>query len=189
VFLHSGFRAAEPADVRVLMERMEADGVTIVERNDEAAYTAFKCLDPDGIPLVASPHPSWWRYRPWLRSWLQVIEATLTDDAASLIAPSGLRDRAGLTFRATPLSRQHRVHEPHYAYRDYYNVTRWCELNGVNRRHRSTVNKILSAVHCRRRRLAGGVAGEVDDGRDDPVVCLSCWAARRRGRVGGRSLR
>ena len=30
------------------MKRMEADGVTIVERNDEAAYVAFKCLDPDG---------------------------------------------------------------------------------------------------------------------------------------------
>ena len=31
------------------MERMEADGVIIVERNDEpAAYVAFKCLDPDG---------------------------------------------------------------------------------------------------------------------------------------------
>jgi catechol 2,3-dioxygenase-like lactoylglutathione lyase family enzyme len=38
----------EPADVRALMERMEADGVTIVERNDETAYVAFKCLDPDG---------------------------------------------------------------------------------------------------------------------------------------------
>ena len=47
-FLHAGFRAAEPADVRALMERMEADGVTIAERNDEAAYVAFKCLDPDG---------------------------------------------------------------------------------------------------------------------------------------------
>ena len=47
-FLHAGFRAAEPADVRALMERMEADGITIVERNDEAAYVAFKCLDPDG---------------------------------------------------------------------------------------------------------------------------------------------
>jgi predicted enzyme related to lactoylglutathione lyase len=32
-FLHVGFKAAEPADVRALMERMEADGVTIVERN------------------------------------------------------------------------------------------------------------------------------------------------------------
>jgi catechol 2,3-dioxygenase-like lactoylglutathione lyase family enzyme len=47
-FLHAGFRAAQPDDVRRLLERMEADGVTIVERDDEAAYTAFKCLDPDG---------------------------------------------------------------------------------------------------------------------------------------------
>jgi catechol 2,3-dioxygenase-like lactoylglutathione lyase family enzyme len=47
-FLHVGFRAAEPADVRALMERMDADGITFVERNDEAAYVAFKCLDPDG---------------------------------------------------------------------------------------------------------------------------------------------
>jgi catechol 2,3-dioxygenase-like lactoylglutathione lyase family enzyme len=48
-FLHAGFRAAGPADVRTLMDRMEADGIRIVERDDdEAAYTAFKCLDPDG---------------------------------------------------------------------------------------------------------------------------------------------
>jgi catechol 2,3-dioxygenase-like lactoylglutathione lyase family enzyme len=47
-FLHAGFKAAEPADVRTLLDRMEADGVPIVERDDEAAYTAFKCLDPDG---------------------------------------------------------------------------------------------------------------------------------------------
>jgi catechol 2,3-dioxygenase-like lactoylglutathione lyase family enzyme len=47
-FLHAGFRAAAPADVRALMKRLEADGVTIVERNEEVAYTAFKCLDPDG---------------------------------------------------------------------------------------------------------------------------------------------
>jgi catechol 2,3-dioxygenase-like lactoylglutathione lyase family enzyme len=40
--------AAAPADVRALIKRMEADGVTIVERNDEAVYVAFKCLDPDG---------------------------------------------------------------------------------------------------------------------------------------------
>jgi catechol 2,3-dioxygenase-like lactoylglutathione lyase family enzyme len=50
-FLHAGFQAAGPADVRALMDRMEADGVTIVERNDEAAYVAFKCLDPDGHRL------------------------------------------------------------------------------------------------------------------------------------------
>jgi catechol 2,3-dioxygenase-like lactoylglutathione lyase family enzyme len=47
-FLHVGFKAATPADVRTLMDRMEADGITIVERDDEAAYTGFKCLDPDG---------------------------------------------------------------------------------------------------------------------------------------------
>jgi len=47
-FLHAGFKAAEPADVRALLDRMETDGVTIAERNDEAAYVAFKCLDPDG---------------------------------------------------------------------------------------------------------------------------------------------
>jgi catechol 2,3-dioxygenase-like lactoylglutathione lyase family enzyme len=47
-FLHAGFKAAAPADVHTLMERMEADGVTIVERNGEVGYTAFKCLDPDG---------------------------------------------------------------------------------------------------------------------------------------------
>jgi|SRR5215471_21350376 len=47
-FLHAGFKAAGSADVRTLMDRMEADGITIVERDDEAGYTAFKCLDPDG---------------------------------------------------------------------------------------------------------------------------------------------
>jgi catechol 2,3-dioxygenase-like lactoylglutathione lyase family enzyme len=52
-FLHAGFNAAEPADVRTLRDRMEADGITIVERDDEAAYTGFKCLDPDGYRLEA----------------------------------------------------------------------------------------------------------------------------------------
>ena len=36
-FLHAGFKAAGPADVRALMDRMEADGVPIVERHDEPA--------------------------------------------------------------------------------------------------------------------------------------------------------
>jgi catechol 2,3-dioxygenase-like lactoylglutathione lyase family enzyme len=60
VFLHSGFRAAEPQDVRALMERMEADGITIVERDDEAARTAFKCLDPDGHRIEVY----WERFSP-----------------------------------------------------------------------------------------------------------------------------
>jgi catechol 2,3-dioxygenase-like lactoylglutathione lyase family enzyme len=47
-FLQCGFKAARPADVRTLMDCMEADGILIVERDDEAAYTALKCLDPDG---------------------------------------------------------------------------------------------------------------------------------------------
>jgi catechol 2,3-dioxygenase-like lactoylglutathione lyase family enzyme len=47
-FLHAGFRAAEPDEVRALLARLEADGVTIVERDDEETLAAFKCLDPDG---------------------------------------------------------------------------------------------------------------------------------------------
>jgi hypothetical protein len=27
---------------------MKTDGIIIAERNDEEAYVAFKCLDPDG---------------------------------------------------------------------------------------------------------------------------------------------
>jgi catechol 2,3-dioxygenase-like lactoylglutathione lyase family enzyme len=47
-FLHAGFKAPQAADVGALLDRMEADGIPILERNDEPAYTAFKCLDPDG---------------------------------------------------------------------------------------------------------------------------------------------
>jgi catechol 2,3-dioxygenase-like lactoylglutathione lyase family enzyme len=57
-FLHAGFKAARPAEVRTLMERMDADGITIVERNDEATYTAFKCLDPDGHRIEVYWEPS-----------------------------------------------------------------------------------------------------------------------------------
>jgi len=47
-FLHAGFRAGTHSEVRTLLERMEADGVAIAERNDEVSYVAFKRLDPDG---------------------------------------------------------------------------------------------------------------------------------------------
>jgi catechol 2,3-dioxygenase-like lactoylglutathione lyase family enzyme len=47
-FLHAGFRVATPDEVRVLLARMQADGVEIVEHDEEEAYTAFKCLDLDG---------------------------------------------------------------------------------------------------------------------------------------------
>ena len=56
-FLHAGFKAGRPAGVRTLMERMEADGVTITERNDEAAYVAFKCPDPDGHRIEVYREP------------------------------------------------------------------------------------------------------------------------------------
>ena len=56
-FLHAGFKAAGPTEVRALMERMEADGVAIAERNDEAAYVAFKCLDPDGHRIEVAWEP------------------------------------------------------------------------------------------------------------------------------------
>lgn len=31
-----------------LLGRLDADGVTVTERDDEEGYTSFKCLDPDG---------------------------------------------------------------------------------------------------------------------------------------------
>jgi catechol 2,3-dioxygenase-like lactoylglutathione lyase family enzyme len=60
-FLHAGFKAAGPADVRTLMDRIEADGITIVERDDDAAYTGFKCLDPDGHRIEVHWEPSFSR--------------------------------------------------------------------------------------------------------------------------------
>jgi hypothetical protein len=39
------------------MARLEADGVEVVERYDEPAYTAFKCLDPDGHRVEAYWEP------------------------------------------------------------------------------------------------------------------------------------
>jgi catechol 2,3-dioxygenase-like lactoylglutathione lyase family enzyme len=47
-FVHFGFQLAGADAVRALLARMEGDGVPILERWDEPAYVAFKCLDPDG---------------------------------------------------------------------------------------------------------------------------------------------
>ena len=47
-FLHFGFRLDEPDGVRALLARLDADGVEIVERDEEPSLVAFKCLDPDG---------------------------------------------------------------------------------------------------------------------------------------------
>jgi len=50
-FLHFGFRLGGPDEVRALMAHLEGEGVTIAERDDEPAYVAFKCLDPDGYRI------------------------------------------------------------------------------------------------------------------------------------------
>ena len=47
-FLHHGFACADADEVRRLKARLLADGVPIVEDDDEEGYVAFKCLDPDG---------------------------------------------------------------------------------------------------------------------------------------------
>jgi catechol 2,3-dioxygenase-like lactoylglutathione lyase family enzyme len=47
-FLHFGFAVPDADQVHALRERMQADGVSIVERDDEPHLVSFKCLDPDG---------------------------------------------------------------------------------------------------------------------------------------------
>jgi catechol 2,3-dioxygenase-like lactoylglutathione lyase family enzyme len=47
-FLHFGFVMADAEAVRALAARLEADGVPVVERDDEPSLVSFKCLDPNG---------------------------------------------------------------------------------------------------------------------------------------------
>ena len=47
-FLHFGFRASAPDRVRALLARVDADGIPVIEREDEGEYVGFKCADPDG---------------------------------------------------------------------------------------------------------------------------------------------
>lgn len=47
-FLHFGFAMADAGAVRALRDRLAADGVPIVEQDDEPGLVSFKCLDPDG---------------------------------------------------------------------------------------------------------------------------------------------
>jgi catechol 2,3-dioxygenase-like lactoylglutathione lyase family enzyme len=50
-FLHFGFRCRERDDVVALHGRLVADGVRIVELDDEPGLFSFKCVDPDGYPV------------------------------------------------------------------------------------------------------------------------------------------
>jgi catechol 2,3-dioxygenase-like lactoylglutathione lyase family enzyme len=47
-FLHFGFAMPNADTVRNLRDRLERDGVPVVERDDEPDLVSFKCLDPDG---------------------------------------------------------------------------------------------------------------------------------------------
>ncbi len=47
-FLHFGFALPDADLVRAVLARLRADGVPIVENDDEPGYVAFKCLDADG---------------------------------------------------------------------------------------------------------------------------------------------
>lgn len=47
-FLHFGFTVSDAKAVRALAARLDADGVPVVERDDEPRLVSFKCLDPDG---------------------------------------------------------------------------------------------------------------------------------------------
>lgn len=47
-FLHFGFAMPDADRVRAMLARLTADGVPIVESDDEPGCVAFKCLDLDG---------------------------------------------------------------------------------------------------------------------------------------------
>jgi catechol 2,3-dioxygenase-like lactoylglutathione lyase family enzyme len=61
LFLHFGFQLERPEGVRQLRDRLRADGVAIVEENEEELYVSCKCLDPDGYVVEAAweiPNPN-----------------------------------------------------------------------------------------------------------------------------------
>lgn len=56
-FPHFGFGLHSAEAVRDLRARVLADGVELVEDENEAEYVGFKCLDPDGHVLEVSWEP------------------------------------------------------------------------------------------------------------------------------------
>ena len=50
-FMHFGFHLASGGDVRVVLERIRADGVEVIEHDDDADGVSLKCVDPDGHPI------------------------------------------------------------------------------------------------------------------------------------------
>jgi catechol 2,3-dioxygenase-like lactoylglutathione lyase family enzyme len=57
-FLHFGFGSAEtPAEVHAFRDRLDAEGVEIVEFAEEPDYVSVKCRDPDGYVIQFSWEP------------------------------------------------------------------------------------------------------------------------------------
>jgi catechol 2,3-dioxygenase-like lactoylglutathione lyase family enzyme len=56
-FLHFGSALPSPADVRAFRDRVEADGLEIVDWWDEPDYVSVKFRDPDGYVIEVSWEP------------------------------------------------------------------------------------------------------------------------------------
>ena len=57
-FLHFGVHLPSPESVRAFRDRLEADGVPIVDWWDEPDYVSVKCRDPDGYVVEAAWEPA-----------------------------------------------------------------------------------------------------------------------------------
>jgi catechol 2,3-dioxygenase-like lactoylglutathione lyase family enzyme len=57
-FLHFGVHSESAEAVRAFRERLQADGVPIVEEWEEPEYVSVKCRDPDGyvVEMAWEPH-------------------------------------------------------------------------------------------------------------------------------------
>ena len=56
-WMHFGVGLSDRAAVLAMRERLEADGIEIVEAWDEPDYVSVKCRDPDGYIVEASWEP------------------------------------------------------------------------------------------------------------------------------------
>ena len=56
-FFHFGRGAASPDDVRVFRDRVEAEGLEIVDWWDDPDYVSVKVRDPDGYVIEVSWEP------------------------------------------------------------------------------------------------------------------------------------
>ena len=57
-WMHFGFGLSDREAVRVMRDRLEADGIELVEECDEPGYASVKCRDPDGYIVEAFWEPT-----------------------------------------------------------------------------------------------------------------------------------